>query len=162
MTHRLRPALACAALGLAACGTTVAVAPDLPFNGLPLSEQVPTVGATARRVAVIGDYSFPQTIDVPATARAGEPIQVGVTTYGGGCIREDTTIVTVSGSQAEVVPYQLVYSPKSNEACTAELRVNRRKVSVTFGAAGSAAVIIRGRTSLDGEPATIVRGVEVR
>ena len=160
MRHFARTSWLALALAAAACTSTVA--PDLPSDGLPLNEQVPTPGLTARRVASILDPAQPGAIDVPATARAGEAITVGVTTFGGGCIREDTTVVTVRGSQAEVVPYQLVYTPKQNEACTLEARVTPRRVRITFATAGSAAVVIRGRTSLEGDPATIVRGGEGR
>lgn len=82
-------------------------------------------------------------IGVPATARVGEPIPITVTTYGGGCIREDTTIVVIDSLTAYVTPYQRI--PTAPETCTAELNTNRRSLLVAFAVRGRATVKIRGR-----------------
>lgn len=156
-----RAAGAAIACVLAGCGGVTA--PSLPSAGLPLAEQAPAAGLSARRVATIRGYGEAAVVTVPATARAGEPVVVGVTTYGGGCVREDTTVTTVVGVRADVVPYQLVYTPRANEACTLELRINARQVRLTFGTPGPAQVVVTGRVAGPGDSLVrIVRAIDVR
>ncbi len=162
MTFRTVARAALAATACVVGGCEGATAPYLPSTDLPLAEQVPTAGLTARRVANVRGYADGAVVNVPAAARAGEPVAVSVTTYGGGCISEDTTVVTVAGARADVVPYQRVYTPRANEACTDELRINPRQLRLTFAAPGAARVVVTGRASPGDSLVQIVRAVDVR
>ena len=119
---------------------------------------MPSAGQSALRVASIG---APSGISVPGTARVGAPVEVTVTTYGGGCVAEDTTVVEVRGHFANVVPFQRVYAPKQSEGCTMELRVNPRHVQVVFTQPGTATVFVFGRVTPDGSLAMIPREIVV-
>lgn len=138
--------VAALAAPLAGCDHVPSAPTDQP-PGLPVAEQTPVVGQSARRLAWLPLKTDSSAIVVPATARVGQPVAVTVTTYGGGCVSEDTTVATVAGTTAAVFPYQKVYTPRENEACTDELRINRRTLALTFPAAGPAEVVVTGRTS---------------
>ena len=149
----------CAVLltGLASC-TSVTV----PTDALDIEQSAPPPGASALRVARTHFYDQPVAIEVPAAATAGTPFLVAVTTFGGGCIAEDTTVVLVLGMHADVVPYQRVYQPRADEGCTEELRITRREVTVTLPAAGTAVVRVYGR-AMPGDSLVVVdRAVTVR
>jgi hypothetical protein len=145
---------------LVGCGDTLA-GPGGP--GLPLAEQMLAPGVSALRVATVGAYGDSAAVSVPATAHAGTPFSVKVTTYGGGCIKEDTTVVTVVGARAEIVPYQRIYTPRTNppEACTLELRITQREAQVTFGAPGQSQVEVISRDNPTGPLVHTVRTVDV-
>lgn len=123
---------------------------------------MPAAGRAALRVAHIDFYSDPVVVEVPGAATAGTPFTVAVTTYGGGCVSEDTTVVQVTGLHADVVPYQRVYRPGANEACTQELRITRREASVVFAAPGLATVRVIGRAAPDDGLVVVERQVAVR
>jgi len=135
--------------------------PSLPASALAFEEPLPAPGQSARRVAIIRQFGDPVVVDVPATMKAGEPATVGVTTYTGGCITEDTTVVDVHARTADVVPFQRVYQPKPNEACATELQVSHREVDVVFAEPGSATVNVFGRTHPDGGVVMVTRKVTV-
>jgi len=136
--------------------------PTLPASALALEQPLPAPGQSALRVASIRQVGDPVVVDVPATMTAGVPTAVAVTTYSGGCITDDTTIVDVHGQSADVIPFQLVYQPKQNESCSTELQVNSREVLVTFAQPGSATVKIYGRSYPDGGVVIVTRQVTVQ
>ena len=146
--------LACWQLG---CGQDI-TPPPFSSTALGLEQPFPGPGQSALRIASIGG---PDGVEVPATVRAGEPLHVTVTTYGGGCVAEDTTAVVVHGNMADVVPYQRIYQPKEHEACTMELRINHRQVDVMFAAPGIATVWVYGRGRPDGSLISVLRQVSV-
>jgi hypothetical protein len=155
-----RPILAILLLG--ACRGEP-LAPDAigALPALSLEEPLPAPGHSARRAAVIAFYGDPLVVEVPSTARAGAPFDVGVTTYGGGCIAEDTTVATVADRLADVVPYQRIHRPGPNEGCTLELRITRRTARVTFPTAGLAVVRVTGRAAPGDSLVSVVRAVRV-
>jgi hypothetical protein len=144
------------------CGGDTPVAPSAA-PPLPLAEQRLAPGVVALRVAVVGGYRDSAAVSVPAIAHAGEPVAIGVTTYGGGCVSEDTTVVTVTGAQAEIIPYQRVYTPRADrsEGCTLELRIARRQVQVTFAAPGRSQVEVISRDNATGPLVHTVRTIDV-
>ena len=148
---------------LAACGHASSTGPmSGSLAALSLEEPWPSPGHSARRGATVLFYSDPLTVSVPTRARAGEPFVVGVTTYGGGCISEDTTTVRLEGQRADVVPYQRVYAPPLNGACTLQLRVTRREVHVAFPSPGVATVRVTGRASPGDSVVQVERAVIVQ
>lgn len=124
--------------------------PSLPASALALEEPLPAPGQSALRVANIRQFGDPIAVDVPVTITAGEPATVAVTTYANSCITEDTTIVDVHAQTADVVPFQRVYKPNQDEACSTELQANRREVDVVFAEPGSATLNVYGRRYPDG------------
>lgn len=139
------------------CRDSVAPLP-LDSPALALEQPIPAPGQSALRIASIGDASG---VEVPPVARTGIPLQVTVTTYGGGCISEDTTVVDVQPHSADVVPYQRWYQPKQDEGCTMELRIDRRAVQLVFDQPGIATVRVFGRGAPDGSVISVVRQVTV-
>ena len=103
----------------------------------------------------------PVRVVVPATAAAGTPFEVRVTTYGGGCISQGPTEVSVSGSTALVEPLQ-VGPAEDDVVCTQELRVFVNTASVAFAAPGAAKVVVRGYSSISRRIITVERTVQVQ
>lgn len=145
--------------GAAAC--TPPTAP-LSSNALRLEQPLPLPGASALRVGVVRLPHDSFLVEAPSAATAGQPFTVAVTTYGGGCIGEDTTLVDGTDHRADIVPYQRVYQPSGNSACTLELRVTRRQVQVVISQAGQATVRFIGRASPRDSLISAERSVSIR
>lgn len=116
---------------------------------LPLADEPASAERATRRVATLHFYTDTTIIEFPAVVRAGIPATVFVTTYGGGCVAEDTMVVTVVGLQADIVPYQRVAAIGPRTVCTLELRVTRRPAVVTFATAGVVTLQVTGRRQPD-------------
>ncbi len=125
---------------LVACGGSRVTEPNPEASGY--EDGIPGSGQVVRRVATIYFHADPIVFDVPETVRVGDPLEGHITTYGGGCISEDSVIVSVAGSVAEVIPMQrVVYGG----ACTAELRISSRPFKVVFDKVGEASIRVTGR-----------------
>lgn len=144
---------------VAACTTPTG---PLASTALRLEQPLPAPGASALRVASVQLYSDPFRVQAPASAVAGQPFDVSVTTYGGGCIGEDTTLVEGRAHGADVVPYQRVYRPAANGGCTMELRITQRQVHVLIAESGEATIRVIGRTSPGDSLVSAERTVSVR
>lgn len=145
--------------GAAACTSPTA---PLDSSALRLEQPLPVPGTSALRAGVVRLGSDAFLVEAPSTATAGQPFTVAVTTYGGGCIREDTTLVDVSDHRADVVPYQRVYRGLANSVCTLELRVTRRQVQVVISQTGQATVRFIGRSSPGDSLVLAERSVSIR
>ena len=111
-------------------------------------------------LGVVSHFGDGPDIRAPSTARVGEAIPVTVTTYGGGCIREDTTIVAVDSLSAEISPYQRI--PTGPATCTMELLINRRALLITFAVPGRATIKINGRSQPGDSAVTLFRTLLVQ
>jgi len=129
---------------------------------LPLADEPASPERATRRVATLQSYADTAIVELPAVVRAGQPATVYVTTYGGGCVAEDTTVVTVVGMQADVVPYQRVPAIGPRTVCTRELRLTRRPAVVTFATAGVATLQVTGRRQPDDVLFTMRRTIRVQ
>lgn len=148
-------------IGLLA-GCNDVTAPEVVDAGsLPIPEQPPTTGVTVSQVATLEFYGNPSAIEIPATATVGQTAEARITTYSGGCISDDTISIVRTDDRADVVPYQKVYTPRANEACTADLRITRRVVALVFRKAGEVTVTVTGRSRPSGELLRITRTVRV-
>lgn len=146
--------------GAAACTSLTA---PLESNALRLEQPLPVPGATALRVGMVKLNGDTFLLEAPSSAAAGQPFTVAVTTYGGGCIGEDTTLVDVSGHRADVVPYQRIFQPPTgNFGCTLELRITRRQVSVVIAQPGAATVRFIGRASPGDSLVSAERSVSIQ
>ena len=94
-----------------------------------------------RRLGVIAFHGDPVVVEVPDSVGAGEPFQVSVRTYGGGCISKGDTEVEIEGRNVDVVPYD-IHDGESN--CTDDLALFEHRVTVTIAEPGLAEVRIRG------------------
>ena len=116
-----------------------------------------------RRLGWIQFYHDPIAIQVPAEVTRAVDFEVTVRTYGGGCIGQGDTEVSVDGRTAEVRPYDIfVTHLPPNMACTADLRLYTHRATLRFNAAGVATVRIRGRTHPGDGVVVINRPVIVR
>lgn len=91
------------------------------------------------------DDAFLPLLEVPATARRGEPFIVKVTTAGGGCRDGHSTEVAVMQDAAIVTPYDRYTIPHGSSVCTLGLRPILHEATVQFDVPGLKVVHIRGR-----------------
>jgi hypothetical protein len=141
-------------------GCRPAEAPDAEQPAPPAADA--SADELQRRPATLRFHADSERVEVPGEARAGEPFEIAFTTYGGGCIREDTTEVRVTGLVAEVTPYQLAPREGSSMICTMELRLTRREVEVVFPGRGTATVRIIGVSQPGDSAMRVERQVSVR
>ena len=79
------------------------------------------------------------------TVRAGEPVRVSATTFGGGCTRPaGMRIEEVRGRKVVLTPMDSLYTPRPNEACTMILKVLPHSAEVSFEEPGAARIVIEG------------------
>ena len=141
--HRTVKSLLC--LLLLGCDVTPAEV-AVSVTDLPLAEETPREGLSARRVGTIRMNGSDTTrLEVPARIRRGEVAELYLTTYAGGCIGTDTTVVRVDGLRVDVVPYQRVFIPPGGGACTRILILERRALRITFPTSGVAVIRVVGR-----------------
>lgn len=126
-----------------ACHTPVHSEPDRDATSFEMPRPAPD--QWARRLALIVYFHEPFVIEIPARGNSNQPLAVYVTTYSGGCIRDDTVVVSVSKGRAEIAPYQRIYATQAFEACTAELIVRRRRVEIVFPNRGQSIIRVTGR-----------------
>ena len=112
--------------------------------------------------ALLVFYGDTTTVTMPASVQVGEPVSVTVTAFGGGCIGDGETDVTVSGLEAEVRPYrnERVRLPP-NTGCTMELRLYTHTAVLTFAQPGEAQVRVVGLARPGDTPYTVVRSLTV-
>jgi hypothetical protein len=115
-----------------------------------------------RGPAVLAHFGDTAAIEVPESTRVGEPTTVRITSFGGGCIRPDTTEAEVSGLSAVVRPYRVEPSelpPKSG--CPLVLRFDRHTAQLRFSQPGRARVRILGLARPGDHPFVIERELQV-
>jgi hypothetical protein len=82
---------------------------------------------------------------LPASARAGEPAVLTVTTFGSSsCTRPNGVEVRVSALTADLTAYDWVPADP-NTVCTRDLHHFPREVTVRFAAPGEATIRLHGR-----------------
>ena len=156
-------ALLLAALLLApACRPAEQPSAERPSAEQPRAADTAAAEPLVRRPATLQFHGDSARVTVPPSGTMGQPVRVALTTYGGGCVREDTTEVRVRGLVAEVMPYQLAPRPGSSMICTMELRLTRREVDVVFAERGRATVRIVGVRQPGDSAMRIERQVVVR
>jgi hypothetical protein len=134
---------------LAAC---TAAGPDDP----------PLLSAGERGPALLAFYSDTTAVQLAASTRVGEATTVRFSSFGGGCIRQDTIEAAVSGLSAEVRPYRREPTQlPPNTACTAELRPDQNVVELRFAEPGHARVRIVGLARPGDQPFVVERDLLV-
>ena len=132
--------------------------PTVNASELPLPERTAADGLSAIRVGSIRFSGDTVMIEAPERANRGVPFDIHVSTYGGGCVGSDTTVVSVAAQRATIVPYQREkLDPQL--ACLRILVIDRRRVRVVFESTGTATLRVIGR---DGNPNGRIFAVERR
>ena len=115
-----------------------------------------------RGPAVLAFYGETTSVELVPSTRVGEATALRFTSFGGGCIRQDTTVAEVSGLSAEVRPYRLEPAElPPNTACTSELRLDQDVVQLRFSQSGRARVRIVGLARPGDQPFVIERELHV-
>jgi len=116
-----------------------------------------------RQLALIEFYGDPLVVQIPDTAAVATPFEITVRTYGGGCIDQGDTEVSVAGQAASVRPYDVfVTSLPPNYACTSDLRLYTHRALVRFAQVGPATVTVHGRVRPGDSAIAVQRSVHVR
>lgn len=119
----------------------------------------PVAPEAGRITGVISFYDEPEVVEVPASAPAGEPFEVVVVTYGGGCVTRNGTEVDVSGLVVDVRPYDM---DSGAEVCTDELRIFEHRAAVIVHEIGTAEVRFHGLRWPEQQPRVIIRVIDVQ
>lgn len=99
-----------------------------------------------RQLAVIRHYHDQTLVEIPSHVTSGVDFDISVRTFGGGCIAQGDTEISISGRSAEVRPYDVfVTRLPANMACTDDLRFYLHRARLRFAEPGLATVRIRGR-----------------
>lgn len=112
------------------------------------------------RIGTLSTVEPAASIDVPASAVAGEPFTVLVRTSGGGCDRAAGTLAVPGGpARTAIVPSDSVYV--GDDVCPTVLRVFEHEARVTFPEPGEKTVRFRVRDPATGSLVEIDRTVQV-
>jgi hypothetical protein len=116
-----------------------------------------------RQPANLRFYGDPLILTMPETVAVATPFDVTVRTYGGGCIDEGDTEVSLTPRAAEVRPYDIfvTYLPPSY-ACTDDLRLYSHRAVLRFEEIGPATVTVRGRAQPGDSVIAVQRSVQVQ
>ena len=127
------------------------------FAAVAFSGCAPFEGSSERQLALIdfGGGSDTVVFVVPDTVLKSTPFEVTVRSYGGGCIRQGDTEVSISANVAEVRPFDSF--PVGPQSCTLELRFFTHAATLQFNSAGSATVRVRGRGHAGSGDTIVVR-----
>jgi uncharacterized Zn-binding protein involved in type VI secretion len=111
-------------------------------------------GSSKRVIGTISFYQDAVRITAPESVQRGEPFEVTVSTYGGGCIIEGDTQLVIEGRTATITPYDIDTTARF-QACTAELRIHAHIVHLTFATAGAVDVVVVGVRKPEGGLVTV-------
>lgn len=116
-----------------------------------------------RQLGLIQFYHDPLLVQIPETVAVASPFEVTVRTYGGGCIDQGDTEVSVAGDAATIRAYDIfvTYLPP-NHACTDDLRFYTHRALIRFEQSGSATVTVQGRIRPGDSTIAVQRTVRVR
>ncbi|TVR54179.1 MAG: hypothetical protein EA421_09385 [Gemmatimonadales bacterium] len=133
----------------------------LAASGAACTSTTEPPGEERRPGLILGfNHGDPQIV-MPDTVQAGTEFTVQVTTYGNGCYRKGETEVAASGSVVTITPWD--YVNLGAGACPDLLLTFVHEATVAFSQAGSASVVIVGRSggSMGEEPVEVTRPVVV-
>ncbi len=140
---------------------TSVAALGLIFSGCNLSVDAASFGGRQPALIDLGGSNSVE-VTLPATVTAGIPFDVVVTTYGGDCVLQGDTQVTVNGLLAEVRPFDVFQPDASAALCSRNLILYAHTASVTFGTPGTGTIRIFGRRAPGNIDITIDKTVEVK
>lgn len=111
------------------------------------------------RIGTLATVEASASIEVPASAAAGEPFTALVRTMGGGCDRAAGTRVERGFARTVVVPHDSIYV--GDGACPAVLTVFEHRAELKFREPGEKTVRFRVRGPATGALTEVDRTVEV-
>lgn len=116
-----------------------------------------------RLPGVISFYGHPMVVEIPEAVDRGVEFQVTVHTFGGGCVDQGHTEVSVAAGSVEVRPYDVfvTHMPESY-ACTDILNRFPHRATLRLDQPGTATIRVRGRAQPGDTPLVIERTVLVR
>ena len=133
----------------------------LILSGCKLGVDAGSFGERQPAVIDLGGSNSVQ-VTLPATATGGITFDVVVTTYGGDCVLQGDTQVTVNGLLAEVKPFDVFQSDVSSAGCNRNLILYAHTASVTLATPGTGTIRIFGRRDPGKIDITVDRTVEVK
>ena len=115
-----------------------------------------------RQLALLGFYDDPIVVDAPVIASVSIPFDITVRTYGGGCIDQGDTEVSVTGLHADIRPYDhfVTYLPP-RYACPDILHLSTHRATVRFEQPGTATVTVHGRVRPGDAAVAVQRSLRV-
>jgi hypothetical protein len=112
----------------------------------PLLALVTLAACTEDSVVEVGFVEYhgtPFMLHMPAAARAGESFEIGVPTYGPGCVSEESTHVqTESEALVTITPYDRRIV---TDGCLLNLQTFPHRARVSFALPGTKTLRVRGR-----------------
>ena len=96
--------------------------------------QLATIEVTTHQVA----------IDSPMVAGVGEPVLIGITTWGGGCTSEERTDIELHDQEVHIYPYNRTRIPSKGSACTQQLLSIPHQAMFKFEVAGNKQITVHG------------------
>jgi hypothetical protein len=112
-----------------------------------------------RGPAVLVFYGDTSAVELAPATRVGEVTTLRFTSFSGGCVRPDSTDVTVSGLNAEVHPHRRQLPPDA--VCTLDLRLDMNVAQLQFAEPGLARVRIVGLARPGDTPFVVERDLLV-
>ena len=134
--------------------------PAAPFFAMSCLFEPPESHEWELRRGVIEFYGDPIVIEHTDTLAVGASGSVAVRTYGGGCIRQGVSEVSINGLTAAIEPFDSVHV--AAEVCTSDLRLFRHVVAVRFTEPGTATLRIVGLSRPADDEITVTRHVVVQ
>jgi hypothetical protein len=119
------------------------------------------LAVTVLRPAAIAFYGDTIVATVPDSARVGVPFLVQVRSFGDGCTQQDQMGIAVVGRRVDVRPLVREPGPASQVACPAILLTFTHSAPVTVMEAGTATVIVHGRSEPGASSVSVTRTVRI-
>lgn len=119
------------------------------------------LAVTVLRPAAIAFYGDTIVAIVPDSARVGVPFIVQVRSFGDGCTVQDQTGIAVAGRRVDVRPLVREPGPAADQACPAVLLTFTHSAPITLTEAGTATIVVHGRSEPGASSVSVMRTVHV-
>lgn len=113
-----------------------------------------------KRIGTIVHYEDPLLITTPDTVTAGDPFEVVVRTYGGGCVEKGEVAVQQEGLSVDVTPWDLVREGEGLN-CPDVLGMFDHRAVLTLPTARTAEIRFHGREAPADSLLVVTRSVVV-
>jgi hypothetical protein len=116
-----------------------------------------------RLPGVVSFYGHPVVVEIPEAVDRGMEFQVTVQTFGGGCVVQGHTEVSLAAGSVEVRPYDIfVTRMPADYVCTDILNRFPHRATLRLDQPGTATIRVHGRAQPGDTPLVIERTVLVR
>lgn len=158
---------ACATVSVAGCSLFASEVDSLDvFSSYTMRAVDATENPDEKRVlGILHFFGDTAPIEAPQSAVAGEPFEVTITTFGGGCDDPGSAVVKTDALLATIEPYDFTVADEKT-ACPDILKMMSRSVQVTFQQPGEAVLRVVGlrvdASNRDGVQEVIDRTITVK